>query len=214
MVKYLQLKFTSWEKENMPQITAGLYQLLLHQTIGANSLLSNFWYTQTVGENDKANELSLAFNSNILPTLALAQHTNVDYIDIEVKAIFGAALEVHLTPGTANGALVGTSLPAMMAASIQLQRSSTELRSGWKRISGITEEVVDSPGFEAAYMTTLDSVAVVLKGQVAFGGSTFTPVIVRRPLTTIDQEDFYRQIPVGNAVALDRVTTQNSRKTF
>lgn len=198
----------------MPQITAGLYQLLLHQTIGANTLLNNFWYTQTVGQDDKAVELSLAFDGVVMGLIAPVQHINISYIDIEVKAIFGAALEVHKTPTIPAGQLVGAVLPAFIAASIQLQRSSTELRSGWKRFSGVTEEVTQSPGFTPAYLTTVGNLATQLGAQIANGGSTFTPVIVRRPLTTKDLEDFYRQIPVGNAIALDRVTSQNTRKTF
>lgn len=198
----------------MPQISDDLYQVILSQSIGNNTMQNVFWYVDMSSGTGSAIGVWNAFDSDIMPILAPRQHSNVNYDSLTVIPVFDDGLEYTAVPSTTAGTQVGTPLPAFMVASIRLARSSRELRSGWKRFSGITEDIVSSPGFTTTYMTGLQTLADALAGDIDNAGPTYRPHIVRKPMTTKAQEAFYRAIPVSAGVALDRVTSQNSRKTF
>lgn len=198
----------------MAVITQGLYQVTLEQQIGQNQIRNVYWYRNQSGDNDKSQEMWDAFNGNVMNQHANAQHENVVYTNLQVISIFGSQLEINGQPTITQGAVTGTLLPAFTVASIRLLRSNRDLRSGWKRISGITEENVESPGFTAAYMVLLQALANEVTVNLSGGVEVFTPSIVRKPFTTKAQSPDWEAIDTNTGLALDRVTSQNTRKTF
>lgn len=198
----------------MSVITSGLYKVTLAQSIGANTAANIFWYRNSTGDNDKPQELYNSFEATVLNTIAPIQHTLIQYTDLKVEAVFGNALEVAGVPSVSGGSLVGTLLPAFNSISIRLHRADKSVRSGWKRFAGITEEVVSSPGFIAAYIADAQTAADAMSVNVGSGGEIYIPVVVRKPFSTKAQLSDWFTVDIASASALNRVTTQNTRKTF
>lgn len=198
----------------MPVITAGLYEVVLFQTIPISPAINVFWYVDTGGSDNAAFNLASAFDLTVLPILKLMQNNSVTYDNIRVTPVFGTGVEVNFIPTTPGGTTVGAMMNAAYCASIRLFRTTNETRSGWKRFSGMDEDVVNANNFTGAYLTVLNQVAGVLNNQIVFGGNTFTPNIVRKPFSTKDLSPDWLNNPVGVTQVLDRPTTQVSRKNF
>ncbi|AXH78639.1 MAG: hypothetical protein [Circular genetic element sp.] len=198
----------------MAVIVAGLYKLDLFQTYMGEQILNTFWYRHASDDNTKALELAIEFDTDIMPTLAVIQNADLSYDDICVTPIFGTGVEVNKTPAISTGADVGASMPTFMCASIRLNRSTNELRNGWKRFAGLIESQVNAASFTSGYLAELTTLANDLAADLNDGVEVFTPQIVRKPMSTKAKNDFWEAIDVGSATALNRPTTQNTRKTF
>lgn len=198
----------------MPVLTAGLYKVdLQHQYLG-EQMLNTFWYRHTLDANDEADNLADGFDTDILPLIALIQSSSVTYSNIRVTPIFGTGVEINLPPTTANGALVGTDMATYMAVSIRLNRSTNELRNGWKRFAGLLEENTGATSFAGGYNSSVNTLATALADQITTVGAIFNPYIVRRPFSTKQQSPNWEGILVASAIGLNRPTSQTSRKTF
>lgn len=198
----------------MAVITAGLYRLDLVQDYGNQEILNTFWYRHGLDDNFKADELAAGFNTVVLPSMAAVQNQSLFYTNIRVTPIFGGSVEVNLVPTTTVGLIAGDPTAAFIAVSIRLNRSTSELRHGWKRICGLTEGNVTRTGLSAGFLAICVTLADVFTSEVDEVAETFFPQIVRKPFTTKDQTPDWEAIQTTSGLVPDRQTTQNTRKDF
>jgi len=198
----------------MAIVTAGLYKLELFQLLQNQEIINTFWYLNTEGNDGVAQNVIDGFEGIAITDVANAQSTDLTYTKYRCTPIFGTAAEVEDTVGEVNGNVVGDTMPPFMAASIRLNRGTNELRSGWKRFAGLVEQNVQQTTFTAGYLILLDSLAAKLDNQLSPAGLFFDPVIVRKPFSTLAQSPNWEAIPVASTTAVNRPTTQNSRKPF
>ena len=198
----------------MAIILTGLYRVDVFQTYLNEICLNTFWYRETFGFNNLAQDLADEFDTTVAPSLAVIQNTGVVYDLIRVTPIFGNEIEVNKTPTTPAGLVNGTQMSTFVAVSIRLNRASTELRNGWKRFTGLVEELTASTTFAGSYVTTLQATAVTLSTVLTGVTGIYQPSIVRKPFSTKEQTPDWEAIDVGGATVLNRPTTQNSRKIF
>lgn len=198
----------------MPTALGGLYRVTLVQSVENQEVLNVHYYLNTAGDDTLAQDLFNGFDAQLMALYAAAQHTAVLYSNLKVEPVFGIGLPFEGTPSQADGDVVGTRMAAFNAASIRLLRSTTDVRSGWKRITGITEENTNTNSFTAAYLTILQNLATAMADSILFGGNTFNPVIAQPPFTTKAQLSTWQYTVVREGVAVNRPTTQNSRKTW
>lgn len=199
----------------MPTIVDGLYVVKLFQVADTEEMLNVFWYIDLAFSNTKSLQLATLFNANVLPDISNIQHTAITYTNLQVQAIFGTAIEVNFNPSPSNGSVAGTRMNNAYSASIRLNRGTTETRSGWKRFSGLVEENVNTNSFTGPYLNLLDTLAQQLRANLDDGANIFQPVIIRRPGTAGNPPNTnYIFNQMSGATAVDRPTTQNSRKAF
>lgn len=198
----------------MPIVTAGLYEVTLFQNNTTTEFLNVYWYWHDGNSNTQAVLLAGLFDTGVLPQQAAIQHVNINFTNIRVKPIFGTGVEANLTPTTPAGLLVGTQMNPAYAISLRLFRTTNETRSGWKRISGISEEVTNTNTFTAPYLTTVALLSLAIRLNLTSGLDTFIPQIVRKPNTTVPPDPNWVINEISSAPAVDRPTTQSSRKAF
>lgn len=195
----------------MPTTAVGLYELLLEQDFGGEKVLNVFHYLSNTSDDDEQDLCATAFDEDIMAALAAIQSSLVTYEFIRVKNITGTLADSVLTPSQTDGDVVGANMTGALAVSFRYNRVSKDTRNGSKRFVGLIEENVTASTFIPAYITDLDALAVLLGTDISTVGGVFAPVIVRKPP---DGAGVYTYNTVANVVALNRVTTQNSRKNF
>lgn len=198
----------------MALITNGLYRIDLFQTYFTQQVINTFWYREQSGANDQAEELNLAFDALVIPALATMQNTDLSYDNLRCTPIFGTGIEDNRTPVAPAGLKVGTPMATFIAASIRLNRSTNELRNGWKRLVALTEEEVGAQSFAGVLNAELAAIGTLLDQNIIDGPMIFEPVIVRKPFSTKAQSPNWEFTAVGGFSVLNRPTTQNSRKQF
>lgn len=193
----------------MALITEGLYQIILEQSYGGQTVLNRFWYENTLGSDDEQDKAAEAFDEDVLPGLSLIQNTGVSYVKITAKNVTGDLADHVMTPTTTAGTLVGNHLPSFIAASYRLHRTTKETRNGGKRFCGAREEDVAAQLWIAAYFSALGTFAGVLIADISVVGGIFSPVIGRfNPLTPTQ----WTSNPIATASASQIVSSQVSRK--
>lgn len=195
----------------MPQSGSGLYEVVLVQDYISQRCLNVFHYKSNTSEDDIQFQCGTAFNVDNLPDIALIQSEDVTYQDILVRNITGTLADAAVTPGTANGNVVGLELATFYAASFRYNRVSKDTRNGAKRFTGMIEENVQNNSFTGAFQTLMDALAIVLDNDISSAGKTFQPIILRKPSLGAG---VWQYSDVQTVTALDRATTQNSRKSF
>lgn len=195
----------------MPQSGAGLYEVVLVQDYISQRCLNVFHYKSNTSEDDIQFQCGTAFNVDNLPDIALIQSEDLTYQDILVRNITGTLADAAVTPTTAAGNVVGLELATFYAASFRYNRVSKDTRNGAKRFTGMVEENVQNNSFTGAFQTLMDALAIVLDNDISSAGKTFQPIILRKPSLGAG---VWQYSDVQTVTALDRATTQNSRKSF
>lgn len=198
----------------MSILTAGLYRVDLFQTYFNEQLLNTFWYLADTGADDLAGDLALNFDVDVMPDIVAIQNTSVLYTLIRVTPIFGTGIEVNRIPTASAGAVSGDAMPTFMAVSIRLNRTTSELRNGWKRFAGLVEANTGAQSFAGAYIAACETLANTLTNPVVGGGVNYLPYIVRKPFSTLAQSPNWEGIETQTGTVLNRPTTQSTRKTF
>lgn len=191
----------------------GLYSVTLKCSRGGVNIYNVFWYRETAGQTGKGADLATIFNSAILPDIAdiLSSGVNIDTITVAEPTSINAD---HVVAASVSaGTLTGTTMPNFNAASIRLIRTTKETRSGYKRFGPYNEENVAGNGFEATYLSVLNTVAADLETTLTPSGLVFEPVIVRRLTTPVPWSNVIFN-PVSEALVQNRPTSQVSRKPF
>lgn len=75
----------------------------------------------------------------------------------------------------------------------------------------MVEENAGDQGFIPAYITIMGTAAAVFEANVMGGGSSFAPIILKKPPAV---GPVYTYNSVANVQVLNRQSTQNSRKSY
>lgn len=194
----------------MPTATSGLYEVILDQSYGTEKVKNVFHYLHTLGDDDLQDLCGLAFDEDVMAGLAALLNVVLTFDEIRCANITGELADVTRIPSENNGDVTGDASPAMVACSFRYQRTTKETRNGGKRFCGMVEGNINVNTFESAYFTAMQAVATTLATDISTVGGIFSPVILRKP----DIEGVWLYNDVANVIALNRVTTQNSRKFF
>lgn len=195
----------------MPTTNAGIYELILNQQYNNEIIKNVFHYRHTLGEDDHQALCAQAFDEDVLANIQTLQNTQVTYDDIRVKNLTGNladAIRVSTIPG---GSIVGTPMAEFLCCPFRYNRVTKDTRNGAKRFSGMVEENTVAGDFTGAYLTIMQTTAAILEAEISTVGGVFEPIILRQ---LPDEFGVYTYNTVANVTALDRQTTQNSRKTF
>lgn len=197
-----------------------IYTVKLGYSVPPAQCLSVWNYRVTVVGQPTAQTVATNFENEIVDSLAPLVRDNVNFHTIEVVdendvTNFGTfAINVN---GTGSGIQAA---PPNLCWSLRLLRSSRDMRSGWKRISGLDESYFQGFNLESTYLASLEAAVPDLIQDLNIELLQLQLVILRnRPTVSdpdIDPEDVttWRYTDVLSAQVPDRVTTQNSRKTW
>lgn len=195
----------------MPITSTGIYEVVLVQTYQGQECLNVFHYLHSVGDDDKQSECATAFDADILPDIAVIQSDGVVYDDVIARNLTGNLADVTLTPTQANGDQAGLDMSCFIAIPFRYNRITKDTRNGSKRFVGLTEEDALTTGFEAAFVTLLQALAVQLAVNIVEAGNNFQPIVLTKP---DDGAGNFTYNLLQNVQALNRTTSQNSRKPF
>lgn len=193
----------------MPTTTSGLYELVLEQTYGSEQVKNVFHYLHTLGNDDKQLECANAFDEDALAAISTVSNTLIAYTEIKVANLTGQLADASIVPTTPNGIRPGVIGPSFLSCPYRYIRTSKETRNGSKRFGGMTEDDITGNNFTPTYFIIMQALESVLAGQIDVVGDIFEPVILRKP----DILGVWLYNELANVIAVDRVTTQNSRKT-
>lgn len=203
----------------MPVIenTAALAKITDVSARGGQEARNVYWYRATVNP-DTVNLQNLAngFEAAVLVPQANLTHQAWVHTLLQVDIVNGLPAPFERASGVGAGAVVGDAMPNYSSFSIKLNRTTKETRNGWKRIPGVTEQMVSGDVFEAATVALWDAYAPILAAPVVDPGTvTWSPVIVRTEIEGVPLEPTaYIYNPVVSSVFLNRVTTQRTRRRF
>lgn len=195
----------------MPQTGSGIYELVLQQSYVGETCLNVFHYLSNINEDDNQSQMALAFDGVTLPQIALTQQDTVLYQEIIVRNLTGTLADVTIVPATATGGVIGTRTTTFLAMPYRYNRIQKDTRDGSKRFTGVVEENAEVLGFTPAFFILMQTLATFLDNGIADGGKTFNPIILRKPSLGAG---VWQYSQVSSVTALNRSTTQSSRKTF
>ncbi len=195
----------------MPDTGSGIYEVVLQQRYISEVCLNVFHFLSNINEDDNQSQMSLAFDGITLPQIALTQHVTVAYEEIIVRNLTGTLADVTLVPTTPIGLVAGTRMTTINAMPYRYNRIQKDTRDGAKRFVGIVEENALANTFEAAFFTIMQTLATFLDNGIADGGKTFNPIILKKPELGAG---VWRYSQISSVTALNRITSQSSRKAF
>lgn len=194
----------------MPVVTAGLYKLTLSMTRADQTLRNVFYYLDDDDDDNSEQELNTGFQVDVLPSILQLLVEAVIGDNIEVESVFGIGAP-DVDPITSEtGGLVGSSAPTFTAAPFKYFRTTRETRNGSKRIGPMRDEDILGDFFDPTYFQQMEDTAGALSFPVTSGPKTFRPVIASRP--DVMPAPSWTVNLVQTVQAVDRVTTQNTRK--
>lgn len=194
----------------MPTTTVGLYEVTLEQTASGQQIRNVWHYLATLGQDDEQDLVADAFDETIMTDLAGIINSSVAFDLIRVANLTGIEADAVQSPSQGSGNVVGLNMTPVMAASFRMNRTTKETRNGSKRFAGLIEENVQGTTFAPAYLVDLQAFESLLAGQISTVGLLADPVILHKP----DVAGVWTYNEVASVTALNRVTTQNSRKSF
>lgn len=195
----------------MPTTTVGLYEVVLEQSYFTSNVLNVFHYLSNTSDDDVQLLCATAFDEDVMAALAVVGNISLKFDNIRCVNLTGTLADANITPSQADGDVVGAVVIDFVSSAFRYNRVTKDTRNGAKRFTGLVEENVTGGSFTVAYNVDLDALAVILGTDISTVGGVFSPVIVRKPVGAGGVWTFNDVVSVQN---LDRVTTQNSRKTF
>lgn len=195
----------------MPDVTIGIYKLILTGAYLGETFQNVFHYQSVPLTSGLESSLATAFDNSVMPSIAPIISASAGFTSIEVEELGSINKPIVITPTLSNGSLAGVPQPGSLCSSLKIVGQTRETRDGFKRFVGVTEEVVDSNDFTAAFDTLLANLAGVLAGTLINGLDTFALVIYGGPI----RDDLTRSVynPISGVVPLVRVRTQVSRRS-
>lgn len=181
--------------------------------IGLNPIINVFAYECTSG-SPTANDLFLAFDSNIVPEIldimaVTGRITNIDILNLDDVGDFdyNAVLE--------TGTFTGDTLPLFTGFAFTYNRATRGNHNGRKTFAPIAEQAITNGVANGTVTSFLSAVAIKLGALLSGSSADYTPKIWRRAGTykvagvpTVFPDTFYGI----SGVTYTRVSTQNSRK--
>ncbi len=197
----------------MPIATEHIYRVVLKYDRLGQELTNVFHY---FGVNpvppDPTSVLVAQFVTDVLPRCTALCSTSVEFTEVVGENLMALTPIVNTPLTGVFGLRTGTTMPTFVAGSFRYNRATRELRSGWKRIGPMTEDDVLGTEFEPIYITQMDLSATQFGTDLNIGGDLYQPVVIKKP--TVFPAATITYVNVTSVTALNRVTTQNSRKGF
>jgi len=193
----------------MPEVTAGLYQVIFEQSFQTQIVINRHWYQHTLDLDDEQELLANAFDDDVVAAYSGAQSSSLLYESIRVVNVTGDLADFIMSPTIVGGSNDGEPLPSINAAGIKLLRTTKETRNGQKRVAGGREDDQNNGTWSAPYLALLDTLGDALVGQVSQPGGIFDPVIGRIDL---GPPVVYTINTIAGHLINDDVTSQVSRK--
>lgn len=194
-----------------------LYQMFDFQDYVApdpNVIMNAYAYRQVSGDGD-ASALINAWVDTVLPAVVNIQSVAIGHTSIQVFNLddFADFADLSLSGESNTGTQTGDCLPRYNAYAFIYHRTTRAVRNGWKRIAGVPESFqVNGVVTNSGALDALEALAVLFGSALTDGdGNVWNPRIYRRALPDhvppVTRADFAIQ-----AVAYERLTTQNTRK--
>lgn len=195
----------------MPVASTGVYEVVLRQTYQTQPMVNVFHYIEDAGQENLQDELGVAWEASIVPALATIQNDTLKYTDVKVFNLSGGQAEATITPSLAQGGVTGLDMAGYIAAPYRYNRLETTTRNGAKRFAGMVEENVQTDVPTAGYFTIMQSIEAILNNDFTTATGLFVNVILRKPANPGPTWNYSN---VQSVRALNRITTQNSRKRW
>ncbi len=142
----------------------------------------NVYHYENLGSGGPAVNIGQAFIDTVLPVLRPLQPASLQRTFLEVQNLGSpfdfATIDTSGLPGTR----AGSSLATFVAATIQLNRTRTDIKNGMKRFSCGVEADIGANQWEAAFLTSLTGLADILVVPLELSGS---PGISRAQLVVL-----------------------------
>lgn len=196
-----------------------LVKLDVHVSRGNRVAHNVYWYRAPIDPDDTNREdVAGVFAADVLTPMAYLMIAEWLIGDIIIEVVNGTLAPLTVASGVGAGAITGASpMPNYTAFPIRLIRTLKDTRSGYKRIPGVSEEMVVENSFTGATVTAWNAFAPLLAGTLTDTAlNTWTPVIVRTTQLgePIENPAQYVYNPISSAIFINRATTQNSRKPW
>jgi hypothetical protein len=221
-----------------------LFEVVLRQNYFGRSVLNRWNYngSGTPAAVSMAFALASAFGAvpsiidgnfedgTVLGELFSVQSEGLVYQELQVEALYDVT-EFYTTPypTTQNGSQGGTAMSPFIAYAFRTNRIRTDIRRGFKRICGVSEQYVGEAGVvEAGMPALLDNLATAMSETLSYDDEgntlTFQPCVLSLELVTPVTNPRKYKLYDTEAEQLDHaalgvvysaggfVTTQNSRK--
>lgn len=204
----------------MPQVDDQIiYEIKDYQTAGGQEILNVWHYRGTGLYNPVAEIVATAFATDVITQILTTQNTGVVHTSVEVTELTSVSNFFTLSLSGYTGGVTGSNMAQFLAYSLRMVRTTRDTRGGWKRIVGLIEENVTGGTFTAGFLSDIDDVAAAAADFLAVGIGSLTPIILSKryselPVRELLPVDEWYFNDVSNVLAINRITTQNSRKAF
>lgn len=200
--------------------TNRIYQLTLSGSHGTAEVISTWSYRISSLLQPSALSVAEAFRDEVLPAIVVPLMANMIFTNIEVIDVLDIENFASLPVTETGDRTVVDALTAFIVYSLKLVRSSRDMRSGWKRFSGLGEADVAGAAFAAGFIAFVDSVSADIIQPLNIDLAVLPLTLVRSrptpnsPLIDPDDPTTWLYSDVAGVEFPNRVTTQNSRKQF
>lgn len=130
------------------------YEVLDKQVVGGQDVL-NVYQVERVDIGQDAQQIFNAFEVSVLPFIVSAQPNTVTHTSVEVRSLDNPFDFFNSTPVGNVGLRVGESFSQFYAATLQFNRTRTDMKNGQKRfVAGIEGDSV-AGAWDGAFVTLL-----------------------------------------------------------
>lgn len=202
----------------------GLYQLEDVQLYPTGEQVLNVWFFQSADAAATAEDLTLAFNNDMLSVIQPLQSEQFYHTTIRAFNLGNPADFYERTLVDANGTQAADCLPAYVAVNFTLRAATRDVRPGSKRIGGIPDistAYTNGVIVNSFYLADAEALRAQMSVPVTAAGPAYENVIVKRiPYVNSKGNDDYRlpetsaeavYYPVAAALFNNRLSHQVSR---
>lgn len=186
-----------------------LYNARMQYTYLGQLLENRYFISHITGVGD-AGILAGSLNQIYKPSLQAIQNIGVLYTFVVIVNLNDSTDFVTLGI-TGNGVRPGLAMPPFTSWGFTLFSTDTRLRSGGKRVGGLSEEDVSAGQADAGIITNLTNMAQVFQDTFQNVALTNTYVQVMHTEGNLATDQNPLTVPLRE-VSYRRVTTQSSRK--
>lgn len=205
---------------------ADIYQVVDNQRFPGGELVQNVYFYSAEDSDGSAEDLSLAFNNDMLTGLIRDLQSNQFSHTVIGAQSLGNPADFYNRVLTGAVGVWGTDcLPAFNALNFTLRTASRAVRPGSKRIGGLPDNTgvyTNGQVIDVSELATMEDVRIAMSAIITAAGAEYTPVIVKRIFVpaTVDHKAYYRlpetdgeleYFPVSVALVNPVVTHQTSR---
>jgi len=136
-----------------------------HRQFFASREILNVYHALRSGPAFTAADVAQAFIDTILPLVEAIEGTTVSGLSLVVTNLGNATDFQEVDISTSQGTLVGQLYAPFVAPRIQFFRERTDMKHGWKRYTGATEDVLSGEAITISYQAALQALADAIIGD-------------------------------------------------